>query len=353
LWRDSAPGGNVVFVRQRTLEQVIILVVVSLVTAQSAEAQPDFAARVDAVANCYAQLDYSCVLDVLGDFSVQEASASHPRALVELAGRLLAITYIVRDVPERARAIFLELLRAYPDYDLDTSDLAPRFVRVFDEARAMVASGWVTADMEAFAALIAVAQHTVNQGAALARSIAVEAQAITRWTRPTDPHDVQTGLRIRIGAAFANFAGNDSDVFDSGLGFSARIATERLNVFFLELSFDHQSHVVLLDNLVEEVLSDLTVIDVALSVGYPIQIGSVSINPSLGAGYSAFGFEDAFERGGLILEAAVEIGVSFSRFYGLSAEIRPRQIFVEAADGIVVSSPLFFGLYATFDLSVD
>jgi hypothetical protein len=309
---------------------------------------------VERAQTCYAAFDYDCVLEVLAEFRVREYAQTERRSQVEAAARLLAITYVVRHVPERARTIFFDLLRVYPDYQLDTTGLAPRFTEQFDLARAMVQGEDVAATLAPVGRRVAVAVAAGRWGDEAARGVAAAARA------KADGLAAQRGedrggpdLRLSVGVATARLTGRDAEVFEGSFGLAVRVATERWSWLNLAIAFDFQSHQVTLQDLVEEVPPALTILDLAATAGYPIRAGLFKGLIALGVGYSAFGFDDPFERGGLLFDLVTAAGLVLPNGLGVELELRPRMVLVEGLEEIEVSTPIFVGLLLTYDLTFD
>ena len=342
---------------RRALASWLALLVGFAAAIPAALAQDPLNVRIERAASCYARGDYDCVLDELTDFSVQEAVQTESRTDVELGARLLAITLIVRDVPTRARAILADVLRVWPNFRFEGDDLSPRFLVVFDEARASVsgelAGSPVVQAAHDNAERIGLVSSTQDLGGWVwERAEQVVVTAIEAEQRRLEEGHPQ--LRLEAGPSLHFLTGSDAETYDANFGFAVRIGTEALLGLAWELAFDYHSYGVLLTDLVDEVQSDLTVLNFGGNIGFPLRVGLFRLEVGGGAGYSSFGFQDAFERGGFLFDLYAQAGIQVPGRVGLSVEVRPRFIFVEGSNqDVLVSSPVFVGVTASYEFLID
>lgn len=342
---------------RRALASWLGLSVVFAAAIPAALAQDPLNVRIERAASCYARGDYDCVLDELTGFSVQEAVQTESRMDAELGARLLAITLIVRDVPTRARTILADALRVWPNFRFEGDDLSPRFLVVFDEARALV-SGELAGDP-----VVQAARDTAERIALVTFSqelggwVSERAETVVVTSIEAEQQRLEEGhpqLRIEVGPSLHFLTSTDAETFDSNFGFAVRLGTEALLGLAWELAFDYHTYGVLLTDLVDEVQSDLTVLNFSGNVGVPIRFGLFRVEVGCGAGYSSFGFQDAFERGGFLLDLYAQAGIQVPGRVGLSVEVRPRLVFVEGANqDVLVSSPVFVGVTASYEFLID
>lgn len=323
----------------------------------AALAQDPLNVRIERAASCYARFDYDCVLDELEGFSVAEAAQTESRADVELGARLLAITLIVRDVPTRARAILADGLRVWPNFRFEGDDLSPRFLVVFDEARALVSGELSGGPVVQAARENAERIGLVSSSADLGGWVSEQAETVVVAAIEAEQRRLEEGhpqLRLEAGPSLHFLTGQDAETYDSNIGFVVRIGTEALLGLAWELAFDYHSYAVLLTDLVDEVQSDLTVLNFSGNIGFPARFGLFRLEVGGGAGYSSFGFEDVFERGGFLFDLYAQAGIQLPGRVGLSLEVRPRFIFVQGANqDILVSSPVLVGVTASYEFLFD
>ena len=205
--------------------------------------------------SCYARLEYDCVLEALEAFSVEQAAASVPRTIAQEAARLLAVTYVVRDLPGPARQIFYDMLSLWPEYELQGDELSPRFFALFDEARTMLIAQPVAAGVPAAAQGAAHGIRSLQVAALASEGVLDTAQALCVsivTPDPVDPSRQGPDLRLGVGLGSQVMVGGDRDAFDDSLGVSVRVATDRFLGLSIGFAFDRYVHTVGLSNLVPE-----------------------------------------------------------------------------------------------------
>lgn len=319
--------------------------------------EEDYAARVERAARCYAQLDYDCVLEVLEGFDAGEFAGALARERVELAGQILAVTFVIRGLPEAGRSVFADLLRRWPDYELEGEALAPRFFDVFYAARAEVrarALAPLADDARAIALGLAASAAGVDAAGAVRDRVDAVLLAIAIPDPGSGPGaPARAELRLVVGAGYPWLAGADRDVWDDAAGLSARVGTDALLGLDLHVAVDYVSHALTLDNVIDVSLESLSVLDLSLNIGYPVYIGPARFAVGAGAGYSTFGHRALGERGGLLFDVFGGAGVRSRAGVGVALEVRGRFIVVDDADGFAVSSPVLAALHLTYELHLD
>ncbi len=99
---------------------VVALILATLIPLGTVNSQSTtLRSQVDRAMSCYARLQYDCVLEELADFNISGASEVLDRGLVQEAAKVLAVSYIVSEMPDQARRIFAELLAIWPNYRLE------------------------------------------------------------------------------------------------------------------------------------------------------------------------------------------------------------------------------------------
>lgn len=318
--------------------------------------EDDYAERVERAARCYAQLDYDCVLETLEGFDAEAFAGSLPRERVELAGQVLAVTFVIRGLPEAGRAVFADLLRRWPDYELEGEALAPRFFDVFYSARAQVRAQ-ALAPLVDDARALALRHAAAGAGAAVAAAVRdrVDAVLLGIAIPRAEPAGAasRAALRVAVGAGYHWLVGNDREVWADAAGVSARVGSDAVFGLTIHAALDYASHALSLDNVIDPTLESLSILDLSLNIGYPVYVGPVRIALGAGAGYSAFGHRALGERGGLLLDVFGDLGVRSRAGVGVALEVRGRFIVVDDADGFAVSSPVLAALHLTYELDLD
>jgi len=301
--------------------------------------------------SCYARLQYDCVLEELADFNISGASEVLDRGLVQEAAKVLAVSYIVSEMPDQARRIFAELLAIWPNYRLEGDELSPRFFAVFREAHAQATGQGlgpaVLDSAQATTLLVGLLEKASLESLGTrdnGRQVCVNIVASQRTNTVPGPD-----LRIGLGLAFQPMSGEDRDTFDDSFGVSARLLTDRFFGLSFSLAFDRHLHEVQLNNLVTEVPPELQIINIVAGISYPVRLKSVRLGFGLAAGYSMFGYAEVSERGGFLADVVFDASVSMPSGLGIGVELRPRFAVVEGIEGLEVSTPVQFALHILYD----
>jgi len=334
----------------RTLTR-LALCALALLFARPGLTQPDLPSRVDRAAACYARFDYDCVLDALEALDIGEAAANHPADVVLEAGRLIAVAWIIRGLPERAERTFSAMLRQWPDYVLEGDGLSPRFFDVFHRARARNLGLVQARALPLTSRRLALILGAERAAEAVAEGVEAKVQSVLLEIALPAPRAVRgPDLRIAVGAGFQAFFETDAEAFDSAFGVAVRLATDRFLGLSFWFAFDRYVHDAALPNPIDPTAASLTVMDLSAGVGYPIYVGPVRFALGLGVGYSAFGIHDVFERGGLLVDAVGEVSATTRSGPGFGIEVRPRLVVVEGLEQRETSTPLTAGLFVVYEL---
>lgn len=282
---------------------------VSARAQQPAQAPPVPLPEVGRAAACYANLNYTCVVDRLEGFprlywppeSGQRPPGVRPLDIPILldAGRILAISYLALDREPEARQVFAWLLRLDLRFALSGSEIPPRFYRVFLEERALALAPALAAEVGARGqgrGAAAGRRQEVLQVAGRVAVLPLPKQAPPPVLVPPPPRELWS---LRAGVLWQALTRADADSYDSGAGWQLGGEWYPAPSWSLGLEVAASSHRVTVPDLLRPGSRRLHLEHLTALLGYELRLGRLGLRPELGLGGSLLGVERSVESAGL------------------------------------------------------
>ena len=299
---------------------------------------------------CYSNLNYECVIEVLAPFprwyQPPSPGATPPGVVagqvgfVVESGRYLAISYLAIGQEARAREVFRWLLDVDPSFVLGGSEVAPSFLAIFFDVRASYKG--LRRGEDALAAARRVRSQI--SGFDVGEQITARAEAFEPPYEPPPPPELDVALRA--GTHLVLLAGADRDVFSDALAFDFEVDFSfdtRRWLFGVALAFSE--HDVLLDNLVFEQQTSLTVFHASGRGGYEFRFGALGLRPEVSLGLTTLGVTDSINRLGLNGALGGVMSVYLGPQVIVATSVRSRTVGLWA-DGLQLSTTTELGLQA-------
>ncbi len=326
-------------------------------TPRPAQAQAVPLADLGRAASCYNNLNYECVVALLGELPSRywpEALERPPRGVRALdlpllvdAGRVLALSYLALGQEAQAQEVFRWLLRLDGAFVLTGSEVPPRFSEIFAQEQAEVFGPRVGGLIGARAGARAAGLGRAGS----APEVALRVDALPPDKEP--PHKLpdpspQGVWETHAGLAWLLPTRADGQTYSAGLGFLAACAWRAPTGWLVGGELGAARHEVTLDDLISTPAPALRWAYAAGLVGGELDLGRASLRVVAGAGLGAFDVGPQRDLSlAALLRGGLRVEVWGPTFFLTHGELRTLSV---VAHGGIFTSTL---LGATLSLGAD